>query len=375
MSMRSTAAVLFEVNRPFEIKELELASPSVGEVLVRIVAAGVCHSDHHLVSGYRPVRLPVVLGHEGAGIVEEVGPGVVGLHAGDKVLQMFVAPCGICRTCSRGSFTFCEGNTPVADGAFADGTHRFSLNGESIASAARLASYSTLTVCPANSLVKVPESTDMVSASMVACAVATGVGSAINIAGIKPGDSVAVMGIGGVGMAAIQGAVIAGAGAVIAIDLVQAKLDIAIALGATSTVKVGDGDVVLAVRAMTGGYGVDHVLITASKVDNTVIETACELIDTLGHVVIVGLPVPGLTTIPVAPATLLRKQATVTGTLYGSTNPRHEILRCLELVAAGRLDLASMVTRTYQLEEINIAFSDMLAGKNVRGIIVNGEVK
>ena len=369
--MRSKAAVLFEVDQPFRLEELDVSPPGVGEVLLRIVAVGVCHSDHHFVSGYRPIRMPVVLGHEGAGIVEAVGPGVVGLAPGDKVLQMFVAPCGQCRSCARGNFTFCEGNAPMPDGAFADGKHRFSLNGESVASAARLASYSTLTVSPANALVRVPPDTDLTTACMIACGTVTGVGAALNIAAVKPGESVAVMGIGGVGMAAVQGSVIAGAGVVIGIDFVDAKLKTAAELGATATIQAAGADVVAEIRKLTAGYGVDHVLVTASKVDEALLKIACDSADTGGNVVIVGLPAPGLTSIPIEPSHMLRNQIVVTGTLYGSPNPRHEILRCLDLVAAGRLNMSNMLTRTYELDEINEAFDDMIAGKNVRGVIVN----
>lgn len=370
--MRSRAAVLREVGQPFRVEDLDVAEPREGEVLVRIVAAGICHSDQHFVSGYRKVRLPIVLGHEGAGVVEAVGPGVVGLTLGDPVIQMFVAPCGQCRNCSRGLFTFCELGGGVSDGSFPDGEFRFSADGEAVGSAARLASYSTMTVCPAASLVKVPPSTDLEVASLVSCGVATGVGSVFTIADVQPGDAVVVFGLGGVGGAAVQAASIAGARAVIAVDIVPQKLDWARTCGATHTIDASREDVGAAVQAATDGAGADAVILAASKVDAKLVASGADCVGYGASLVVVGLPAPDLDILPVHPGVLLRKQVRVTGTLYGGPDPRREILRCLDLVAAGRLDLKSMVSNTYTLDEINQGFADMLAGRNLRGVVLMG---
>lgn len=365
MTMRTRAAVLRQVSQPLSVEEIDLDPPGPGEALVRLVAAGICHSDHHFVTGHRTVRLPCVLGHEGAGIVEAVGPGTTHVAPGDHVVQMFISPCGTCRQCLRGSLTCCE-----REGTPADVEHRMRQGDEPITALARLGSFSERTVCPQNALVPISKDVDLVAASLVACGISAGLGAALNVARVQPGETAAVFGVGGVGMAALQGAVIAGAASLVAIDLHDNKLDFARQLGATHCVNAGDGDTVAAVRAATGGHGVDHAIITVDHVRPEHIATAMAVLDAGGRVVMTGAADADLDYVPASPDQMLRKQQSFAASRYGGLNPRADIQRYLELYAAKRLRLDELITQRYSLENINDGFADMLAGRNIRGVVV-----
>jgi len=358
------------LNRPLSIETIDLDAPEEGEVLIRLVAAGICHSDHHFITGHRQTRLPTVKGHEGAGIVEAVGPGVTRVSKGDHVLQTFIATCGSCKQCRRGKYTYCETGLGIADGSMLDGTFRMHANGEDIGTGSRLGSFSHFTVSPQTACVVVPDDVDLVMASLISCGVSTGMGASINVAKVMPGESVAVFGIGGVGMAALVGALIAGAAEIVAVDITETKLETARSFGATSVVNASQGDPVTQIRAITHGYGVDKAILCIDTVRPEHIAMAVDSVDSGGIAVLVGGPDTKTDHIPVPPAAFMRNSKSLIGTLYGGMNPQADVLRYLELFRTGRLPLERFVTATYPLEGINRGFDDMLSGKNVRGVVV-----
>ncbi|BBZ15478.1 zinc-binding dehydrogenase [Mycobacterium branderi] len=368
--METTAAVLWEANQPLSVEQIELDAPGEGEVLLRMVAAGVCYSDHHFMTGRRTMRLPAVIGHEGAGIVEAVGPGVKGVSVGDHVVQTFVAPCGRCYRCRRRKFTYCEVGLGVADGTMMDGTFRMHRADRAIGTGMRLGSFSQFTVSPETACVVVPSDIDLIHASLVSCGISTGVGAAVNVAAVRAGDSVAVFGAGGVGAAAIAGAIAAGAAAVIAIDIADQKLEMARSLGATHAVNARDTDSVRAVRQATGGYGVDKSILCIDVVRPEHLSAAIDCLDSGGTAVVVGAAESQLDHIPTSPALLMRDSKSVVGTMYGGMDPHRDVLRYLELYRAGRLPLEKFVSKTYPLESINESLDDLIAGRNIRGVVV-----
>jgi S-(hydroxymethyl)glutathione dehydrogenase/alcohol dehydrogenase len=367
--MKTRAAVLRALNAPFSVEPVELDPPHRGEVLVRMVAAGVCQSDLHFITGHRKTVLPVVRGHEGAGVVEAVGEGVTRVAPGDHVIQTFIASCGHCAQCRRGRLTYCLTGFGGA-GTMLDGTYRIhGASGEDIATGSRLAAFSEHSVVPENNLIAIPESVPLTSACLLSCGVATGMGAALNIARVEPGDSVAVFGIGGVGLAALQGAVIGGAGEVIAVDINPAKEAVARDFGATRFIDAR-GEVLQEIRDATQGQGADNVILTIDHVRAEHIALGIEATAAGGITVLVGAADEALDHILAYPARMVRAQKTFTGTLAGGPNPPQDALRYLRLYQAGRLRLDDFVTRTYPLDDINVAVDDLRAGQNIRGVIV-----
>jgi S-(hydroxymethyl)glutathione dehydrogenase/alcohol dehydrogenase len=335
-----------------------------------MAAAGVCYSDHHFITGRRNMRLPAVIGHEGAGVVDAVGPGVKGLSVGDHVVQTFVAPCGRCHRCRRRKFTYCEVGLGVADGTMMDGTFRMRTADGEIGTGMRLGSFSEYTVSPETACVLIPRDIDLTYASLVSCGISTGVGAALNVAAVRPGDSVAVFGVGGVGAAAVAGAIVGGAGAVIAVDINEHKLDMARSLGATHTVNAKDRDSVQAVREATGGYGVDKSILCIDVVRPEHLSAAIDSMDSGGTAVVVGGADSTLDHIPTSPALLMRDSKSVVGTMYGGMDPHRDVLRYLELYRSGRLPLEKFVSQTYPLDAINTSLKDLIEGRNIRGVVV-----
>lgn len=369
--MQTRAAVLHRAGEPLTVETLELDPPGEGEVLLRMVAAGVCGSDRHFVTGDASIRVPVVLGHEGAGVVEEVGPGVRRLRVGDHVLQSAVAHCRQCPECARGRLTHCCTGFGVRDGSMLDGTFRFHLGNRDVGSGSRLGSFSERTVCPERSCMLVPPETDLSLAAIVACGVTTGMGAVLNVGRIQPGESAAVFGAGGVGMAAVVGAIVAGAAEVVAVDVRDERLAQARELGATAIVNASRQDAAEAVRAATGG-GADVAVLCIDHVRPEHIATAVRASGPGGRIVLVGLPGAGDRDIPVAPMDLIRQQKSILGTYLGGMNPPRDVLKYLGLWRAGRLPLERMVTGRYRLEEVNDAFADLAAGGNIRGVLQLG---
>ncbi|HEV2300006.1 MAG TPA: Zn-dependent alcohol dehydrogenase [Stellaceae bacterium] len=361
------AAVLTGVNRPLEILDLEQEGPKAGEARVRVKAAGVCMSDQHIINGDWPLPLPMVLGHEAAGIVAELGPGVEGLAVGDHVIFSFRPNCGHCRYCAAGRSVLCIGHNDTPRWRMHDGSARLKLNGEPVNQMARIGTFSEEVVCPAEQLVKIRPDLPFAHAAIIGCSVATGIGAVIRHARVEAGTSVLVIGCGGVGLNVVQGAKLAGARPIIACDLLDNKLEYARAFGATHTVNAKSGDVVKEVQALTGGLGADTAFDAIGSE-----QTALQAIDALapgGHAVLVGIP-SFATRAPINPAQMVYGEKTVSGTYYGSVRPNIDFPILADLDMEKRIDLDDLISRTYRFEEINEGFRLMLAGAVARGVIM-----
>jgi S-(hydroxymethyl)glutathione dehydrogenase/alcohol dehydrogenase len=360
------AAVLYTPNTPLEIEDLTLQEPQRGEVLVRLAASGVCHSDWHVISGDTQHPLPVVLGHEGAGVIEATGEGVLALTPGDHVILNWAPNCGQCYYCLHGQPNLCQTLTrPLWNGTLMDGTTRLSKGDDPIYHLSGLSTFAERAVVPQEACVRIRKDAPLQAASLVGCAVTTGVGAAIYTADIKPGDSVAVYGCGGVGLNILQGAVLAGAAKIIAIDRAAAKMQLAETFGATHTIMAGD-DSVEKVQELTQGRGADFVFEAVGL--PSIQETALAALRPGGTLVIAGIaPMGSATNFP--GAVLARQEKCVVGSYYGSANPQRDFPKMLDLYMAGKLKLDELITSTYRLEEINTAFDDMLSGEAARGVI------
>jgi S-(hydroxymethyl)glutathione dehydrogenase/alcohol dehydrogenase len=365
--MKIKAAVLNAARTPFVIEQLDLDGPRAGEVLVRIRSVGVCHSDWHLASGATTHPMPVVAGHEGAGVVEALGAGVTDLQVGEHVILNWAPSCGDCFYCRHAKPNLCQTYTaPIWAGTMLDGTTRLSRRGSSVYSYCGLAAFAQHTVVPRPSCVKVRQDVPLESAALVGCAVATGVGATRFTAMVQPGESVVVVGCGGVGLNCIQGARLCGASTIIAVDINPKQLQLARALGATHVV-LAPGNLPDEVRVLTEGRGADHsfeaVGIPALQ------ELAFELCRPGGTVTYAGLsPVGSSTNLP--GALIVRQEKTIRGSYYGSVNPARDFALLIDLYLQKRLMLDELIARRYTLEQINVAFDDMLRGDGARGVIL-----
>jgi S-(hydroxymethyl)glutathione dehydrogenase/alcohol dehydrogenase len=357
------AAVLHEFEEPLVVEELELDPPKAGELQVRMAASGVCHSDLHVAQGIHPTALPVVLGHEGAGIVEEVGPGVGGFSPGDHVLLTWLPYCGHCRQCARGWPNRCE-NTAWYDSTMEDGTCRFHSNGQAVHHY-NTSSFAERSVVPARTAVKVDASLPLTELALMGCAVMTGVGAALNTAHVRPGDTVAVVGCGGVGLNVVQGARIAGATTIVAVDVMPTKLELARELGATDVVNASDGDPVAAVRELVPG-GVDHAFEALGRPET--IETTVALTGRGGQAVLIGMAPPAAR-VPLDALTTTLEERSVRGSWYGSCVPLRDLPLLVELYRSGSLRLDPLITPC-ALDDVNEAFRRMEAGETARSVIV-----
>ena len=359
------AAVLYELNQPVVVEEIDMAGPQAGEIVVKIAATGVCHSCYHAITGLLQTPLPVVLGDEGAGVVEAVGPGVTLVKPGDHVVLSFVPSCGHCSYCVRGYTNLCLTSRQRNPGCLFDGTTRYRKNGADIHHFATVSSFAEYTVIPQESAIPIDKDIPLDKAALIGCSVTTGVCAATNTAQVEPGTSAAIFGAGGIGLNVIQGAVLAGAEQIIAVDLVESKLDLARQFGATHTINAGQGNPVAEIKDLTDGLGVDYAFEAIGT--KTTYEQAVQSIRPRGKAIWIGAP-------PQEPITLdagvvFWGEKIVMGSNYGSARPRFDMPRLLSLYRAGRLKLDELVTRTYQLEEVNQAFTDMLNGEVARGLI------
>lgn len=365
--MEIQAAVLFAPQTRFEIETLALADPRPGEVLVRLVASGVCHSDYHLVTGDTRHPLPLVAGHEGAGVVVAVGSGVSRTRPGDHVVLNWAPACGSCFYCQHEKPNLCDTFVePIWAGTMLDGTPRLSWRGQPIYHYCGLATFAEYAVVAEESCVPIRQDVPLPVAALVGCAVATGVGAAMYTAAIRPGESVVVFGCGGVGLNILQGAALCGASPIIAVDSSPAKMAIARQFGATHTLLAGEQSVP-AIRELTNGRGADHALEAVGR--PAVQELALEAIRPGGTLTLVGLSAMGTgTNLP--GAVLVRQEKVVRGSYYGSVNPGRDFPLLLDLYMAGRLKLDELVTQTYSLSQINEAYDAMLSGEAARGVIL-----
>jgi S-(hydroxymethyl)glutathione dehydrogenase / alcohol dehydrogenase len=361
------AAVLREVNAPFELEDVELAPPGSGEVEIRLAASGVCHSDWNVVTGATPNPFPAVLGHEGAGVVEVVGEGVTTVSAGDHVVLSWLPACGRCFYCVRGRPVLCDvAMEDMFRGTLPGGVLRLSQNGKPLHHYSYLSTFAERCIVPEGCCVRIREDVPLEVAALVGCGVMTGVGAVVNRARVEAGSAVVVFGAGGVGLSAILGARLAGARAIVAVDPVAFKRETALELGATHAADPTSEDVVPLVRELTKGRGADYAFDTAGAPG--VLGQAYEAVRRGGTVVAVGLPPDG-TRAELPAADLPREEKVVTGSFYGSCHPQTDMQVVLDLYMDGRLPLDRLVTRTYSLEEINDAFAAMNAGLVARGVI------
>jgi S-(hydroxymethyl)glutathione dehydrogenase/alcohol dehydrogenase len=372
--MKTRAAVLRELGKTFEVVELDLDQPKEEEVLVRFVASGLCHSDDHLRTGDIPVRLPIVGGHEGAGVVEEVGPGVTRLKPGDHVVASFLPVCGHCRFCAQGKTNLCDLGRFLVDNCLPDGTFRFHEGGAAgstdFGQMCLLGTFSQYSVVSQSSVVRIDDDLPLEVAALVGCGVPTGFGSAVKSGGVRPGDTTIVYGIGGVGANALQGASYAGARYVIAVDPVSSKHDIAMQFGATHAVPTAEEARLLA-QELTRGVGADQAIVTMGVASEEVISAAFAAVRKAGTVVVTSIGTPGKKTISVPSFELTLFEKRIQGSLFGSSNPFDDIPRILDLYRAGRIKLDELITSRYTLEQVNQGYEDMLAGRNVRGVILH----
>jgi S-(hydroxymethyl)glutathione dehydrogenase / alcohol dehydrogenase len=336
-------------------------------VAVRLRASGVCHSDWNVVSGATPNPLPVVLGHEGAGVVEAVGADVATVAEGDHVVLSWLPACGRCFYCVQGRPILCEWSTPaMLAGTMPDGTTRLSLNGEVVHHYSFLSTFAERCVVPEASCVPVRKDAPLEIAALVGCAVMTGIGAVINRARVEPGSAVAVFGAGGVGLSAVLGARLAGAALIVAVDPVAFKRELAVELGATHAVDPAADSAPEAVRALTGGRGADYAFDSAGAPG--LVRAAYDAVRPGGIVVAIGIP-PADAETRLPGAALPREEKIVTGSLYGSSRPHVDMPLVLDLYMAGRLALDRLVTRRYPLEAVNDAFAAMNAGEVARAVL------
>jgi alcohol dehydrogenase (nicotinoprotein) len=368
--MKTKAAVVYEPGKRIEIEELDLDGPREGEVLIRYTHAGLCHSDIHIAHGDLPARLPMVLGHEGAGVIEEVGVGVTRVAPGDHVVCSFIPNCGVCRYCATGRQSICDMGATILEG-YLPGP-RFPITGPrgEYGAMCMIGTFSQYGVISQTSAVKVDDDLPLEKAVLVGCGVPTGWGSAVNTANVAPGDTVAIYGIGGIGINAVQGARYAGAKNVVAIDPLENKREKAMELGATHAFATAE-EAQAAITEMTRGQGADSAILTVDLMTAEVVEAGFNAIGKGGTVVVTGLNKLEIPTVTVSGSILTLFRKTIKGSLFGDCNPTTDIPKILGLYQAGDLKLDEIITRTYTLDEVNEGYEDLLAGKNVRGVIIH----
>lgn len=372
--MKTRAAILWERNSPWSVEEIELDAPKPGEVLVKMAASGMCHSDEHLVTGDlagATPEPPLIGGHEGAGVVIEVGPGVLSVQPGDHVVFGFVPACGRCPSCASGHSNLCDMNVVTATGMqLSDGTARHHARGKDIAlGIGALGTFAHHAVVNEASCIKIDNDIRLDRACLLGCGVVTGWGSAVYAADVSPGDTVAVVGVGGIGANAVQGAKAAGARVIAAIDPVEFKREKAMEFGATHTHASID-EALAAMPETTWNRGFDKVIMACGVGNGDVLGQAFWLGGKRSKIVVTNIHPIGETSIAIPAIFLTVYEKQLIGSLFGSGNPRHDIPKLLELYTQGQLDLDGLVTKTYTLEEINDGYADMNAGKNIRGVMV-----
>ncbi len=365
----SKAAVLTGQLQPLEIRtDVEVAPPKQNELKIKLAASGVCHSDLSAQNGTLPLMTPIVLGHEGAGTVVEVGPGVTKFKEGDHVVISWVPMCGECRMCKKGQGYLCETAGATMAGGLLDGTTRLTSQGAPLYQFPASGTFSEYAIVPDIAAVKIPDDVPLKAAALIGCGVLTGAGAAMNTADIRKGDAVAVIGCGGVGLNVVQGAVIAGAERIIAIDMNDTKLGLAKQFGATDTINASDGDPVSQVMSLTGQLGAD-VAFEVIGLERT-IQQAIGMTRRGGETVLVGVPrMDVMLTVPAGFGLVLSGKS-IKGCLYGSCNVHTDVPKLVDLYQKGTLKLDELISREIRLEEVNEAFVAMEQGEVARSVIV-----
>jgi NDMA-dependent alcohol dehydrogenase len=369
--MRARGAVLERVGASWSVEDLELAPPGVREVRIRMVASGLCHSDEHFRSGDIGIDLPVIGGHEGAGIVDAVGPGVTRCQVGDHVVLSFIPACGSCSWCAIGRQALCDSGASSLGGQMLDGSFRFSrADGTGIGGTCMLGTFANWSVVPEISVVPIDRDVPLELACILGCAIPTGWGSSANAAAVGVGDVVIIVGLGGVGIAALQSAAAAGARHVLGVDPVAWKQTASLELGATASYS-SLAEAADAAREVTHGQGADSVVVAVGEPDGAIVGEAVAAIRKAGTVVLTGAASSTVRSIDVAPLELTMYAKRLIGSLYGESNPTADIPKFVELFRDGRLDLESIVTRRYAIDDIDEACSDLHAGRNFRGVFIH----
>lgn len=357
------AAVCYEYGKPLVIEDVRLDPPGPGEVKVRIAAAGICHSDIHLVRGEWGGEVPVIAGHEASGIVDEIGDGVSLVKPGDRVVVTLLRSCGRCKHCVAGDPHVCD-----ATFALDESSRFFTTSGQPIKHGLRTAAFAEYTVVDQSQLAPIPESVSMDAAALLACGVITGAGAVTNTARAEPGSSVVVVGAGGVGLNSIQAAAISGATPIIAVDMLDTKLAIAKRFGATHGLNPNSSDVTSAIDSLTDG-GADHVFVTVGSA--RAVEMSMDLVRTAGNLVIVGMP-PAKDTIEMSPFEAVVQSKRILGSVMGSTRLAIDIPRLIKLYKSKRLKLDELVTGRYPFERINDAIDESEQGEAIRNLVIFG---
>ena len=360
------AAVLYKANERLQICDVEQEGPRAGEARVKVKAAGICHSDWHIMNGDWPLPLPMVLGHEAAGIVDEVGAGVTNVKPGDHIIFSFRPHCGRCLYCSIGRTILCDGHSSPRWGLL-DGSFRMRRNGEDLRQMARIGTFAESVVCPAEMLVPIRKDMPWPQAALMGCCVPTGVGAVMSCAKVEAGASMLVVGCGGVGLNVVQGGRLVGAEKIIAADLLDNKLAYAKEFGATHTLNASRENVVEEVRKLTGGRGVDYAFDAIGGEATTL-----QILDAVrpgGTAVIVGMAAMSVRA-PITPYMMALQEKCIKGTMYGSVRPNIDFPRLVNLYMDGRLKIDELVSRTYPLDEINEGFEYLTSGQVARGVVV-----
>lgn len=367
MAAQTSKAVVVRALNEYAVEEVTVDPPKAGEIKVKMKATGVCHSDLSMINGTIPASMPVVIGHEGAGIVEELGEGVTQFEVGDHVVLSFIPFCGECHSCHTHQPFLCTAGSPHP-GLMLDGTTRVrsAANGEELGVMTQIGCMSEHIIAPAVSAVKIDKTIPFDKAALVGCGVMTGVGAAINTAQVTPGSSVVVFGCGGIGLSIIQGARLSGAGKVIAVDLADNKLEMAEKFGATHTINSGNVDAQEEIMKLTT-RGADFAFEAVGQ--NFLMELAYACTRRGGTTTIVGVGSP-TKNFSVDSLTIGMSARTLKGCMYGSANPPRDFPMLLDLYQAGKLNLDDMVSKTYSIDDIHQAFEDMEANTNARGVLV-----
>ncbi|OBB14645.1 alcohol dehydrogenase [Mycolicibacterium setense] len=370
--MKTRSAIVRQVPGKYEVVELDLDEPREGEVLVRMVAAGLCHSDEHIATGDLPVRtLPMCGGHEGAGVVEQVGPNVQGVSEGDHVVFTFLPVCGRCKWCSLGLQALCDLGAGTLHGSRpGDPTsYRMHLNGVPVGQGSCVSTFSEYTTVDARSVVVIPSDIPLEAACLVGCGVLTGWGAAVNSAEVRPGDVVVCMGIGGIGINAVQGAAHAGAAEVIAVDPVEFKRRMATEVAGATAAFADIAEATDYARSLTNGQGADKAICTVGVTSGEHVAAALSAVRKAGTLVVVGLGPRGDKGLPISVDELVLFQKRIQGCLFGASRPLSDIPMALDLYRSGRLKLDELITTRYSLDDIAKGYEDMYAGVNIRGLI------
>ncbi len=380
--MKCSAAVLHGLDQAWQIEEITVDAPKAGELLVQWKVAGMCHSDEHFVTGDMvppaemlaaagmPPFFPIVGGHEGAGVVVEVGPGVISVQPGDHVSASFIPSCGRCRYCSSGRQNLCDaGAGTMQNGMITDGTSRHFLGDEPLKLMAKLGTFSQYSTVAEASVIKVDDDLPFDVVALVSCGVATGWGSATNRADVRPGDTVVVVGIGGIGINAVQGAAMAGAKRVIAVDPVEFKREKAMEFGATHTFTSME-EAMPQIAELTWGQMADKVIMTPGVLYGDMMQLGTAMAGKGGTIVVTAIAPITQTESSVNLFELAMWNKEIKGTIFGSLNPRSDIPKLLGLYREGQLKLDELITRRYTLEQINEGYQAMRAGENIRGVIM-----